>query len=99
MDDSNAAALYSIPRLARQLGITPASVRDWIKRGYVDPPPKLPATGEAAYSVEEVERIERWYFERAADGGTRGPGAADRRNMARAWLNARGPSSGDEESS
>lgn len=88
MDDSNAAALYSIPRLARRLGITPASVRDWIKRGYVDPPPKLPATGEAAYSVEEVERIERWYFERAADGGTRGPGAAARRTKARKWLAA-----------
>ena len=99
MDDSNAAALYSIPRLARRLGITPASVRDWIKRGHVEAPGKVPVTGEAAYSAEEVERIECWYFERAADGGTRGPGAGDRRNMARAWLNARGPSSGDEESS
>ena len=30
---------YSVPRLASRLGITPAGIWYWIKRGYVDPPP------------------------------------------------------------
>ncbi len=73
---------YSIPRLAKRLGITPASIRDWIKRGHVEPPPLLPATGERAYPEEMAERIERWYLQRLLDRKTRGPGARARRQRA-----------------
>lgn len=74
---------YTIPKLAARLGVTPASVRDWIRRGYIEAPPTLPVSGERAYPAEAAERIERWYARRAANGGTRGPGATERRSRAR----------------
>ena len=70
---------FTIPRLARRLGVTPASVREWIARGQIEEPPVLPVTGERAYPAEAADRIERWYVTRAASGGTRGPGASLRR--------------------
>ena len=80
----------TIPKLADQLGITPASIRDWIKRGLLEAPPELPVTGERAYSAEAATRIEKWYWIKAANGKTRGPGAAERRERARAWLEEHG---------
>jgi hypothetical protein len=77
---------FTIPKLARWLGITPASVRDWIRRGLVEEPPALPVTGERAYPAEAARRIQRWYIERAARGRTRGPGASDRRERAQTLL-------------
>lgn len=79
---------YTVPRLAKRLGVTPASVREWITRGYVEGPPTLPVTGERAYPAEAAGRIERWYIERASHGATRGPGASQRRELARARLAA-----------
>ena len=76
----------SIPKLANRLGVTSASVRDWIKRGYIEPPLALPVTGERVYPAHTADHIERWYMERAANGGTRGPGAKERRELAREWL-------------
>ena len=61
--------LYTVPRLAQRL----RGGRDWIRRGHVEPPPELPATGEKGYDTKQVERIELWYMRRAAAGGTRGP--------------------------
>jgi len=80
------AMYFSIPRLAQRLGVTPASVRLWIKSGYVEAPPELPVTGERAYPIEAAQRIERWYQKRAASGKTRGPGARDRRERAKELL-------------
>ncbi len=80
----------TIPKLAKRLYVTPASVRDWIRRGYIKPPPTHPVTGERAYLTKTVKQIERWYMERAANGGTRGHRAAERRQRARVWLSARG---------
>ncbi len=80
---------FTIPKLAARLGVTPPSVRLWIARGYIDPPPELPVTGERAYPSDIAERIERWFLERAAKGKTRGPGAAQRRETARARLSQR----------
>jgi len=77
---------YTIPKLAARLGVTPASVRDWIRRGYIEGPPTLPVTGERAYPAEAADRIVRWYAERAANGGTRGPGATERRSRAQEAL-------------
>ena len=82
----DAPRYYSVPRLAKRVGVTPASVRVWINRGYIEAPPKLPVTGERAYPAEHAVRIERWYLQRAANGGTRGPGARQRRQDARARL-------------
>ena len=33
---------YTIPKLAERLGVTAASLRDWIKHGYIEEPPRLP---------------------------------------------------------
>lgn len=74
---------FTIPRLAQRLGITPSSIRDWIQNGYVEAPPELPVTRERAYPAEAARRIEAWYADRAANGGTRGPGAKERRERAR----------------
>ena len=68
----------TIPKLAERLGVTPPSVRDWIKRGRIEEPPKLPVTGERGYSVKAADRIESWYLMRLAQGKTRGPGTATR---------------------
>ena len=80
---------FTIPRLAARLGVTPPSVRLWIARGYIDPPPELPVTGERAYPSDVAERIEGWFLERAAKGKTRGPGARQRRETAKARLSHR----------
>ena len=77
---------YTIPKLARLLHVTPASVRNWIMSGLIDAPPRLPVTGERAYSSDAAAQLERWYMKRAANGGTRGPGAIERRQRGRAWL-------------
>ncbi len=79
---------FTVPKLARQLGVTPASVREWILRGLIEEPPMLPVTGERAYTAEASARIERWYMGRVANGRTRGPGAAARRERAQAWFAA-----------
>ena len=78
----------TIPKLARRLGVTPASVRNWIALGYIQAPSALPVTGERVYPADTADRIERWYMERAASGGTRGPGASARREHAGVWLAA-----------
>jgi hypothetical protein len=77
---------WTIPRLAKRLGVTPTSVRDWIARGLIEEPSTLPVTGERAYAAAAAERIERWYLRRAAAGKTRGPGSRDRRERARKQL-------------
>lgn len=56
----------TIPKLAQGLGVTPASVRDWIRRGYIDPAAELPATGERACPAAMAAGIERCYGARAA---------------------------------
>jgi hypothetical protein len=81
---------FTIPKLAERLGITPASIRDWIRRGRLEPPPELPATGERAYPAIQADRIERWYWMKVANGKTRGPGSEDRRARARRWLEEHG---------
>jgi hypothetical protein len=82
---SDSYKYFTIPKLARRLGVTPASVREWIERGLIEEPHTLPVTGERAYPSKAADSIERWYMERAADGLTRGPHAAERRERARAW--------------
>ena len=86
---------FTIPRLSRRLGVTPASIRDWIRRGLVEAPPVLPVTGERAYPAEAAAAIERWHMKRCASGGTRGPGAAARRERARRLVAQPGWNSGD----
>ena len=80
---------FTIPRLAARLGVTPPSVRLWIARGYIEPPSELPVTGERAYPADVADRIEGWFLERAAGGKTRGPGARQRRETAKARLHHR----------
>ena len=86
MKRTNDEMVYTIPKLADLLGVTPASVRNWIKSGLIDAPPRLPVTDERAYSSDAAAHIQRWYMRRAANGGTRGPGANERRQRGRAWL-------------
>jgi hypothetical protein len=83
---SDAWKYYTIPKLAQRLGVTPASVRQWISQGLIEAPPTLPVTGERAFGAAAAERIEHWYVERAAHGGTRGPGASRRRSWAQERL-------------
>ena len=80
----------TVPKLAERIGVTAPSVREWVRLGYIDAPTLLPVTGERVYSEAAAQRIERWYYRRAASGGTRGPGAAIRRAQARRWLSQRG---------
>ena len=86
----SAATWYTVPKLARRIGVTPAAIRQWIAKGDIEPPQRIPATGERVYRADAAARIERWYMWRAAAGGTRGPGAARRRELARVWLSAHG---------
>src|SRR5579862_2118480 len=72
----------TIPHLAQRLRVTPASVRYWLRRGYIEPPEILPATGERVYSREAVKRIQNWYTDWAAKGRTRGRNSAVRRTRA-----------------
>ena len=83
---------FTIPKLARRLGVTAASVREWIERGHIEEPPVLPVTGERAYSAKAADRIEDWYVERALSGKTRGPKATERRERARVLVAARSTS-------
>ena len=76
----------SIPSLASRLGVTPPAVRNWIKHQLIPSPSVLTATGERAYAPEAVREIEVWYAERASTRSTRGPGAANRRDRAEAFL-------------
>lgn len=80
----------TVPKLAERIGVTAPSIREWIKRGYIEAPTVLRATGERVYSEAAAQRIEGWYYRRAARGGTRGPGAVTRRKQARRWLSQRG---------
>ena len=80
----------TIPKLARRLGVTAPSIREWIRRGYIEAPTALPVTGEHVYAEAAAQRIERWYYRRTARGGTRGPGAVMRREQAQRWLSERG---------
>ena len=82
---NNNESYFTIPKVAQRLCVTPRSVRDWIQRGHVVAPLALP-TGESAYTADVVDGIERWYMKRAANGGTRGPGAKQRRERAQNWL-------------
>ena len=79
----------SIPSLASHLGVTPPAVRSWIDQGLIAAPSNVTATGEQAYDGARVEEIQRWYAERASTHSTRGPGAAERRERARRWLDSR----------
>ena len=83
---SNNERGITIPKLAKCLGVSPASVRRWIKLVQIDPPSQVPVTGEHAYSESQAAQIEVWYMMRAANGGTRGPGSAIRKEKARRWL-------------
>ena len=68
---------YTLPQLARRLGVTLSSVRHWISRGLVDAPP---------FSASDAARIETWYLRRCVSGRTRGPKSRERREAARARL-------------
>lgn len=87
---TSANEVYTIPELAERIGVTAQSVRNWIRSGRIDPPAEIPATGEKVYSADAAARIERDYMIRAARGGTRGPGAAERKERARRWLEEHG---------
>lgn len=78
--------MLSIPKLARRLGVTPASVRGWVNAGQISPPSTITASGENAFTLDAVDEIELWYAERASTRSTRGPGAAERRERAKLWL-------------
>lgn len=81
--------LYTIPQLAKRLGITPVSVRDFLRNGHVKEPQEHPVTGERFYTAEDADVIEQWYMDRCANGGTRGPGANARRARAIEYRKAR----------
>ena len=72
--------------IASRLGVTPPAIRAWIEQGKIDPPFLLEGTGEALYSEEAVDKIERWYMEKAARGETRGPGSKQRIERAKRWI-------------
>jgi hypothetical protein len=68
---------YTVPQLARRLGVTRSSVRHWISRGLVEEPP---------FSASAAARIETWYLRRCVSRRTRGPRARERREAALARL-------------
>ncbi len=72
----------TIAELAEELGVTGAAVRSWITKGLVEEPIQLPVTNQRAYPAEHCRRIVAWYRQRAACGGTRGPGSQARREAA-----------------
>lgn len=79
---------FSIPALARRLGVTAPAVRQWIAKGAIESPSVIPVTGEKAYTEKAVAAVERWYMNRVVEHGTRGPGASNRREKAVEWLRA-----------
>ena len=82
-DDSRT---YTITAVANRLGVSRATVHEWIRDGLLKRPPFEPSTAIRAYTSDSMDRIERWYLNRAASGGTRGPGAKARRDHARQKL-------------
>ena len=52
-------------------------------------PEQHPATGASVYSEEIASQIERWYMERVASEGSRGPGAKSRVDRAREFVGRR----------
>lgn len=88
--DGHDSVVYTIPRLAERLGVTAQAIRVWIAEGRIEPPKPIPVTGEGVYSSKAAERIEREFMVRAAGRGTRGPGAARRRERAQNFLRGRG---------
>jgi len=86
MTDQRDDSYYTIPKFAARIGVTPSSVRAWIRKGWVEPPTDHPVTGEALYTTAQADAIECWYMKKAAAGDTRGPGADERRRRAQRWL-------------
>ena len=77
---------FTIPQLARRLGVTLSSVRHWIGRGLIEEPAVHPATQDRVFSANSVKGIEMWYLRRCISGRTRGPGSRERRQAARERL-------------
>ncbi len=83
MDDCR---YFTLEALAERLSVHRLSVRKWIQEGLIEAPPTLPVSGVAAYPARSADKIERWFLERMANGRSRGPGAGQRRERARAAL-------------
>ena len=78
---------YTIPELAKRLGVSSTAVRVWIKRQMIPVEPVVVRhTGQRVFTATAAERLEEWYMKRCACGATAGYGAAARRERARAWL-------------
>ena len=88
------SSLFSIPRAAKRIGVTPPALRSWIDRDLVAQPSTITATGELAYSAQALEEIQDWYAVQASTHSTRGPGAAERRERAEDFLRTRGDTDG-----
>ena len=76
---------FTIPDLAKRLGVHATTVRGWVKLGRVPEPPLHPATGSQVYDEETASAIERDYMDRVAEEGSRGPGAKERVARAQAF--------------
>jgi DNA-binding transcriptional MerR regulator len=76
----------TIPRLARLVGVTPPTVRQWVRRGWIQVPQRIGPSGTLAYSQPDVAAIERWYLRHSANGLCRGIGADEKRRRALAVL-------------
>ena len=89
---------FTIPKLAKMLGVSTCSVRGWIDAGVIAEPPIEPVTQQRSYPKAAAQRIRQWYVERSASGGARGPGASERREAARDVLRREVPFTLVEES-
>ena len=87
---STSMTFYTIPTLAVRLGVHPTTARRWIRRSLIASPETHNPTGIRVFREAEAVEIERWYMERVAAGGSRGPGASERQARALTFVGGNG---------
>lgn len=73
---------FTVPRVAKALGVTAPTIHYWVARGWIGPPTLVDRCRTPVYSLSELDEIRLWYVRHAAAGLCRGSGAEVKRREA-----------------